>query len=232
MIDYELEECHPQAAQALFQDITSPAAELGDRITLALAGRKKEEEELARYRDDSDLSLGMHTRIALTMILGGMWAALPLAKHFVFASTKPSYTQLSVVTTVFTLVTLGLFYWARESMTKTEINRRISRLVLVIFPAHFLLYAGSYMMGLPTQMSEVFIPFVWTLIAIAGVATVEFRLWPLVLTFGCAFLYSVEYPEHRYLAMAISNLAFIAVGVLVWKGPTRASLGMTPRSSD
>jgi serine/threonine-protein kinase len=224
LIQYELAQHHPEAAKALFRDIKERDPKLGERIADAIESRRLEDEELARFRDDSDVRFGTRTRIALTIILGCLWSSLAFLKHYHFDGVAPSYAELFVVTGVFAGLVLGLFFWARRSMRKTEMNRRISRLVLIVFPAHLVLFTGAQAMGMAPATAEVFNMLLWSVVAMAGAATLDVRFWPLALAYAGTFVYSATHPEHRYLAMAAGTMAFVMVGLVVWNGPTKTSL--------
>tara|TARA_R110002096_G_scaffold16898_9_gene57977 strand:- start:103348 stop:105126 length:1779 start_codon:yes stop_codon:yes gene_type:complete len=230
LIEYELSQQHPEAAKALFRDIKTPDPKLGERIADAIESRRLEEEELARFRDDSDVRFGTRTRIALTLILGGLWSGLALLKHYYFDGVAPSYPELFAVTGFFAAVVLGLFYWARRSMRRTEMNRRISRLVLIVLPAHVVLFTGAQVMGMPPATAEIFNMLLWAIVAMAGAATLDARFWPLALAYAATFVYAASHPEHRYLAMAAGTLAFVIVGLVVWNGPTKTSLDAPSKS--
>ena len=78
------------------------------------------------------------------------------------------------------------------------------------------------MMGMPPGTAEVFNMLLWAVISMAAAATLNFRFWPMALFYGGTFVYSANYPEHRYLAMAAATIGFVIIGIWIWKAPASA----------
>jgi serine/threonine-protein kinase len=223
MVEYELKQGHATAAQGLYQEIHDAPKELGDRITEAIASRHEEQEELARFRDNSDWRLGLKTRLGLITMLGFVWTAMPLARHFDQSMwISLSYRNWYLLTLALALLAVGAWFWARDSMSKTDLNRRLSATLLSLFPTQLVLYAGANMMDMTIIRAEILMIFLWGVLLSAATATIDKRFFVSALTYGAAFLFAIKNPELRYIAMAVSNGALVATGLYIWPRERKA----------
>lgn len=220
MIEYELSRGHARAAHAILQELEAPPEALRGRVEESLAELMAEQEELARFRDDTDLAIGNRTRLFLTMLLGTIWTGLPLAEHALdIGFWHRNYEGMILSTLGLGALAGGLFYWARDSLTKTQFNRRISLCLGTLFPMQIVLFAGARMMELPYPLAEQLMVFLWATIAANAAATVEHRLLPSAIGYIAAFFVTVSLPEYRFLAMAAGNLTFLLNGMYIWQMP-------------
>ncbi len=223
MIDYELSRGNAEAARGLLHEMHEPPTELQLRVDEALATQARESDELARFREDVDLNLGRQTRLVLTLVLGSLWTLMPLVEHvFGTAVWRNSFPRMCGTTIVLWLLCLGFWVWARESLTRTVINRRITLTVMVIFPSQLLLFAGASALKMPYVSAEILMVLLWAVVATSAVLTVERRFWPTMLAYACAFLFATHEPHYRFLAMAAANAIFTGNGLVIWCGRRQA----------
>ncbi len=217
MAEYELRLGNATAAHGLLQEIHNAPKELSERIAQAIAHRQKEQEELARFRDNSDWRVGLRTRFFLIALLGFSWVTLPLAMQL-YPESMPdrTYNNWYAVTSGLFLFSVTAWWWARESMLKTELNRQLSAMLCSVFPTQLLLYAGADMMDLPVQQAEVLMVFLWTVLLSASVATIDRRFFFVALVGSGAFLLAIKHQDQRFLAMSVTNVVLVATGLYIW----------------
>jgi len=217
IIEYELAQGNPNAAHSVLTELTTPAPELSDRVQQAQHKQHSELAELEKYRDDSDLTVGSRTRIFIIAILGFAWTITPLLKDGLQVEWfMATYTGMTVITGTFMLVTSALWFWARESLTKTLINRRMCAAMAALFPCQFLLFAGGSLMGMPVLSAQLLMIFVWTLIASIVVVTIDKRFLPVAICYAAAFLIASRWPEYRFYLMSAGNLVLTIVAIYIW----------------
>ncbi len=217
VIEFELAEGNPHAAQSIFSELTSPPEGLAKRIEDAQRRQREELAELGQYRDDSDSSLGSRTRIFLITILGLSWTITPMLKHlWAVDRLLSTYLGMTLITGFFMILTGALWFWARESMSLTLINRRYSLALLALFPCQFLLFAAGSLMDISIVQAQQLMLFVWTMCAVGVVTAVDVRFVPVALGYAVALLVAARYPELRFFAMSGGNLVLTATAIVIW----------------
>jgi hypothetical protein len=127
MVELELREGDPDAAQRLLAELPSPPIELRERIERARTIKRSDEETLQRLKQDHDPSRGRRTRWALGLALGIVWTILPFGAQIFYSlgwSGELSQRQ-GMVSTGILLSSLALAAWKRGPMMSTAINRRL-----------------------------------------------------------------------------------------------------------
>jgi serine/threonine-protein kinase len=218
LIDYELAKGNPQAAQSLFRDMESPPAGVEERIAEALRKKESEKAELAQFRTDRDFSVGLRTRIFVIIVLGFLWTLTPLLAEIKGGNAWPmaSYRNMIITTTVFFGIVLAMWFWARESLQSTMVNRQLSRTLGMVFPLLITLFAGANMMGLDRVLVAPLMIFVWMAALTTVVGTIDHRFWPVLVGYFVAFLVTCANIELRYFAMAGGNFTLMCTGVYLW----------------
>jgi hypothetical protein len=173
---------------------------------------------------DMDPRIGHRTRMALTAMFGLTWTLLPMAASRLERDMPLARTHLGHVgwTAVLLGVSLAVAYWARDSMMKTALNRRMLAAALFALTAQMLLQLGAAMLGIPARAATVLHFFLWFSVAAMLTIGVERRLFPMALGYLAAFLLGARFPEKRYLLMAGSNLIMTLTVIFAWPAATRA----------
>lgn len=218
MIEYELGQGDPRAAESLLVEQGVPPASLRARIDDALEeveAKRARAEELAR---DHDISAGARTRTFLAVVLGIAWTGAPLLAAFK-ADTfgYETHTNMTMWCVGFLLIIGGLGTWARESMMKSVINRRIFTTLMFLFTAQAMLNVAFGSVGLPAQLTQVTHIFLWFVVGSMVAITIDWRLFAGAVGYFIAFMVAVHEPELRYHAMAASNFTVMINCVVVWR---------------
>src|SRR5690606_2010575 len=152
MIDYEIERDRPQAAATLLAGlagiIEAPAASKV-RIEAARRNRESALEHAALVARERDPKIGQRTRLFVGAIFGTAWWIIPLVRGIQGVDPRTeSYEQLLWIAYAFFGVAVVFYYWARESMRKTAINRGTMATLLVFLVSQILF-------GLIAQYAEI-----------------------------------------------------------------------------
>jgi serine/threonine protein kinase len=132
VIEHELATGDPRSAKGWLAEVASPPDGLHARVNSATAAYEAEVERLRRLAIDHDRTVGTRTRTFLIAVLGGLWTLIPLIgvaqlSRGAVVMTHDHHLRLSLM---FTGVGLALFLWARDTLTKTQVNRRAALSVL------------------------------------------------------------------------------------------------------
>jgi len=128
-----------------------------------------------------------------------------------------SHGVLLLWTAGFLVFVLGLGYWARDSLSKTVVNRRAFASAVFLFVAQAAMVIGAWDLGLSVVQTEVLVMYLW--IAISGMVAigVDRRLAPSTLGYVLAALAASRWSEYRFYAMSAANLVFTINAVWHWK---------------
>jgi eukaryotic-like serine/threonine-protein kinase len=225
MIEYELGDGDPRAAAVLAGGLDAVPPALATRIAdaaRAQAAARERAHELEKIGGDYDFSVGRRTRVVLSAVAGTIWTVLPLALRP--TALYESYSGMLLAPVGLLVVMSGLAIWARESMSKTAINRALVKSVLLTMVSQIALHAGTWLVGMPVHMSQTLDLFAWFVIAAMLSLTIDRRLLPGALGYLAGFFAACARPELVYLAMAGSNFVLTVTMVGVWRArrPARA----------
>jgi hypothetical protein len=218
VIDHELVEGSPTAAAILLREVSSAPVDVSERVKRAVEERSREDERLRRLEGDLDPAVGSRTRAFLVGGFGLGWTVTPLVGWLCAARLgRVSYWDSTIVpTALFLCIALLAFAWARETLTKTALNRRLSQTFGLYFLAQLLLGLGGWLAGIsPEHMHLVFV-FAWGLTyTLLAVWTERWFALPAVLC-GATFLVSSGFPRLIYPLMSLDNFLVTVVLVRVW----------------
>jgi serine/threonine-protein kinase len=216
MVEYELDHGDPQVAATLAGRAEGLPAELVERLTRAVERRRAGLDELVQRRRDFDLRIGERTRVFVISILGGVWTATPFLAQFVFGpgdERSPSYLAVPIVSLV---ILAGLAIWARESLTRTHVNRTVVATLAIALIAQLMLMLGGVLMGLSYYDSTALLPLVWAVLVAMGALTFEPRAAPIAVSYALGFFAAAALPQWRFLVIGVCNLVFVVVLLIAW----------------
>jgi tRNA A-37 threonylcarbamoyl transferase component Bud32 len=214
MVEHELAAGDPGAASTLVADLHETRPALVERVAAAKRARDEEHARLSRQAGDYDPNTGTRTRTALGLVLGVLWTALPLVQHrYAYLSSAPRY-MVAMAAQIALLLALGR--WARDTLRRTAFNRRIAATVLFAFVAQLTLAAGAWVMALPLGVLSTMFVFLWFVLAAHVAIVLDRRMAPMAAGYLVAFFVAARWPDWRWIAMSLSNLALtlnvVAVG--------------------
>jgi serine/threonine-protein kinase len=218
VIEHELAEGSPATAATLLREVSTPPPEVASRVKAALEAQSVEDERLRRMEGDLDPTVGGRTRAFIMALFGLAWTVSPLGGWaYAMHAGRVSYFDVTVLPAlVFTVLGLGAYIWARETLTKTALNRRLSQTFALYFAAQCILSAGGWFAGFsPTHIHMVLL-FAWGLMyTLLAVWTERWFALPAA-TCALTFLVASAFPSLVYGLMSLDNLVLTIVVVKVW----------------
>lgn len=215
MVEHELEHGDPQVAATLAGRAEGLPAELVERLQRAVERRRAGLDELAQRRRDFDLRIGQRTRVFVVSLLGLIWTGVPFVAQFAIPRDVASTTYLFVPIASLLLL-IGLAIWARESLSRTRVNRTIVAALALALIAHLLLTLGCPLMGLSYYDALALLPMVWAVFVAMAALTFEPRATPIAVTYTIGFFAAAALYEWRFLVIGLCNLVFLVVLVIAW----------------
>lgn len=223
MVEYELALADPRAAKRLLVELADPPADLRARVDAELRRFEADKQRVARLEAmgrDLDFAVGQRTRSFLAIVIGGAFTVFPL-----LAQVGPSrfaitdHLSLMAWSLVFLLVIGAFFLWARESMTKTAINRRITASICFLLVAQIAFLYGARELGLEVVKAQVLLLLLWFASCGMTMIAIDARFFPATLGYLAAFVAATQLPEQRWWLAAASNGLLTINAVWVWRPP-------------
>lgn len=211
MIERELDHGRPAAAHPLLGELAEPDAELAARVDAALAEEARRRAEAEHLRAQHDPGIGTRTRSFFALVFGGVWTIVPLTGAYPAPFERAVYGQVALLVMAF-----GFLYWARESMMRTVVNRRIGVMLIATLLETIALQGMLAAMDAPWDLTLALIPFGWALMTVATVLAAERLLWPSLLAFLAASVATAVWPDGHRWFYAAANGTLCLNGVAVW----------------
>jgi hypothetical protein len=217
--EFELED-DPRAAVALLGELDDPPAALLARARMAAAAAASRHSELEKLDRLHDAAIGTRTRFFITMVLGVIFTVTPMIVAMNPAMMPTSHRDLVLWSVGLLGLMLAFGVWARESLRKTLINRRVFAAGVFLFVSQGVLMLAARAMGLTILQAEQLMMFLW--FALAGMAAIgiDRRLSPMAVGYGVAFCLVVAYPDWLHYLMSASNFVFLVNTTWQWRPAT------------
>lgn len=217
MVEHELELGDPQVAAKLAARAEGLPPALLDRVEQAVQRRRAGLDELAQRRRDQDLSIGQRTRLFVIAVLGLIWCSTPFLEQFVFGQGRDgdsfAYVGLPIVSLT---ILAGLRIWARDSLTRTRVNRVVVASLALSLVAQLMLMLGGSLMGVSYYDSTLWLPLLWSVIVAMIALTFEPRATIIAISYGLGFFAAAMWPQWRFLVVGVCNVVFVVVLVIAW----------------
>jgi serine/threonine-protein kinase len=217
VIGHELEGGDPLTAATLLREVEAAPPDLPARIEAATRARAEQDARLRRLEADHDPRIGTRTRTFIGAVFGSAWMAIPLVGFWrQLHGEGPTYTHALTLSGALLLLGLAFFAWARETLTKTQFNRRIAATLAAQLTLQMVLAAGAYLAGISPAHLMLLLLFTFSLTE--GLMAIWVERWfalPAVAAV-LAFLVAAARPDLVFPAMSAQNLVFTVVLVRFW----------------
>jgi len=226
MVDYELSLGDADAAAGLLDELDSPPDELSRRVDEARQAQESEQRRLAALEElgeDLDAAVGLRTRWILAGILGVLWTLAPLVLTQVVEIQTDRYWPGVVAPGLYLVLLFGMGVYARRSMMRTAINRRVLATVAVALVSQIAMSLGGMQLGTSVHHIQIMTMFMWSAVTGMAAVTIDRRLFPAalgyLLTFGVAVLFAVH-TFHVLWAMSAGHLITTINVLAIWRPRT------------
>jgi hypothetical protein len=218
VVEDELVEGDGASAATLLRDVSVPHAELAARVEASIRARAVEDERLHKLEADHDPRVGTRTRSFLGIGFGLAWTGSTAGAwlYFVHGPHVSNFWATIFPSLFFLAAGLPVFAWARETLTRTLLNRRVSRTVGVFLILQTALGVGASLLDLHWQVTHLLWLFLWAIIYAMVAVWGEPWFGVLAVTCTVSFLVGCAYPDAVYGLMTGNNLIFTVVVAKVW----------------
>lgn len=220
MARWELSRDEPGTAAALLEALPDPPTELLAEVRRAEVRRRERHAELAALRADSDPRVGQRTRLFVLALVGLVWVGTPA----LYGVMRPEvrWWQLLASSFVPLALVLGLGVWARDSLSRTALNRVSWLTMALVPPAQIVLDATAMTLGLTPTDALMLRPALWGAMTAMFAIVMMPRLLPAAAVFAVVSLAGPRWPSALPWTATGANL--VLVGLLFWIWWTPGSL--------
>lgn len=217
VVDHELACGDPGAAAALLREVSAAPADVPARVEAATRARAEEEERLRRLEQDFDPTVGTRTRTFVIAMFGVLWTALPLLGWLeVSRGGVETHLHPIVASVGFLVLGVGFRIWARESLSKTALNRRLGATLGLQLVLQIVLALAAWRMGLSPTQSQTLLIFTWALTEALLAVWVERWFAAPAAVSALSLLAAATWPSLHYPIMSFDNAVLTYVLVRVW----------------
>ncbi len=218
MIELEITEGDPRAAAVLLDDLPEPRPVLVERVESAKKAREEEERRHAALAKDLDPSVGRRTRVFTGVIMAATWTIGPLVAWAIALRWPDVDSHAGTIAFTLGLGAFGaaLGYWARDSLSRSAINRSLVGVVTVTIAAQFFLFCGAWLGGVSNAHAHLVLLMIWAISVAMVTVALERRFWPSILGYVVGFFVVAWDPRLRFLVNATTNGILLVNTFLVW----------------
>ncbi len=223
MVDYELSLGDADAAAALLDQLQAPPGELTTRVAEARQAQESERRRLAALEElgeDFDAAVGLRTRWRLAGVLGALWTLAPLTLTQVVDLHSDQYWPGVIAPGLYLVLLTGMGVWARDSMMRTAINRRVMATIAVALVGQIVMTLGGAALTVSVHHIQVMTIFLWAVVASMAAIAIDRRLFPSAMgylaTFGGAAVLAHNTFEVLW-AMSAGHLVTTINVLSIWR---------------
>ncbi len=222
MISHQLDDGDPRAASTLMAELEQPPADLVARLA-ELERREEEErrrvERLRQMEQDLDPSVGLRTRAFMMLSLAVLYSAMPLVMGFLERRglAKFDLWMLGASLSTFALFAAGFYYWARDTLRKTLVNRSLVASMFTLVASLAVFLGGCALLGVDAHMA---MPLIYLIFAVAlgqVAANIDRRIFPAAAVFALTFILSALFRGAMFEIVSAGNLAGCLCAALAWR---------------
>lgn len=208
---HELARGRTGAAELLLSELQDPPEDLVGNLEAFVAAREAERQRLQRLEKDLDPRIGQRTRIFVVALVVAMWALGPI---FNVPELDQPLTWGNVGrATGKLLFVLGLVYWARDSLSRSVLNRNVAFSVVGIQATMIFATTGQLLLGMTARDSNTLDLMLYTGMAAVGTVAVSPVLVISAVAFGLSFVLSALYPD---LVVPLTTGSVLLLGASVF----------------
>jgi eukaryotic-like serine/threonine-protein kinase len=212
MATHELDHGDARAAAVLISELSTTNAALSERLGAVEREAAEKRNRLERFERDQDVVAGQLTRTVFMTFLGIAWSAIPIVVD-VFDLVKIDHPTSFAIPLVMLAFVVGFGVWARDSMTKSAINRGILVTVIVGCLMHATTEAIGWATDLALPQTHMMSLSMW--VGAGGIASVymDRSLVVPTLAFVGALVVTVVAPPQRFIAMSVATFTMFGVAM-------------------
>ena len=204
------------AAAAHLALVSAPPPALVADVERARVRAERDAAEATRLLADHDPGAGIRTRAFLSLVLGLLITLAPMGAHLFHRDA--TMVEVAVGTTLVMAAMAGMWVWARDSLSKSLLNRSMIRGLIATPAVHLAMIGGASLLGLDAATVVVFFPLNAAIITALFAIILDAWLAIPGAVYLLAFFGAASFPALRWVILSGANAALLATVLLRW-GP-------------
>lgn len=222
MVDKALAAGDAPGAHALLRELPDPPAALAERVRAALHAREAEAARLRQVEAQLDPRLGQRTRMFVVAVMGAVWCGSPLLGWWTGWPVRYPGAVHHTALLAGMVAVLGI--WARDSMSRSTVNRRIVAILAALPLGQFGCILLGWMQDLDPLQTAAWVVGWWGALALTLTVAVDRRALPATLGFALASALTAHRPAWFLPVAALANLLVIGNVGWIWLPDAWATL--------
>jgi hypothetical protein len=218
VVAWELAHGTAEAAASAVAELRDAPLELRARVEAAREAQASRAARLTALERDLDPSIGRRTRAFVALLMGLLWTTTPLLLGHLearYGALEPrSWYAFSVLMIG---VTFAVTHWARESLLRSLVNRRVIAIARLTFALQLSLELVSTVMRISHDAALVLHLFVWFASASAFAVFFERRLWPTAIGYFVCMVLGAMRPDLYWSLAALGNFVMLVNATSSWR---------------
>ena len=215
VIEWELSHERLEAAELLLEELSEVDPKLMQQMEHLRERKKQAQQKLRHYEVTTSETIGIRTRafIILLTVLG--WLAFPVW-HLIW-QVEYTYAHLHIQTAGIWVWILAIGYWARNTLSTTDINRRVYSIFLGEPLMHLVSDLCAWSIDWSAQEAWMLRFVVWNTMMLCYALIDDIKFLPLALGYSVMTIAVFQSPEYMdWMAISINGFLLFAL-VLIWR---------------
>lgn len=203
LIEWAFKEQLLETAALTLKYLRKEEPQYAKRIQEAINQEKQKAENLRKLAITHSETIGVKTRTFVMVLVGLGWITFPLS-IWLF-DLEMSYRNLHIQTGTMLIWLFAIGIWARQSLSKTDLNRKTYGILLMEPLMHLVADLAAYSTGWPADTAWSLRFIVWTTMLTSYALLVETRLIWAAAIYATLTLLIFVFPENTHLFAILSN---------------------------
>lgn len=218
VIAWELANGTADGAAAALAQLEDAPPDIAARVAEAQRTQQARAARLTALERDLDPAVGRRTRVFVSLLLGLLWTVIPLVMWRFQDRVGWGRPRLMYGFTISQVaLTYALTTWARESLQKSLVNRRVIASARMMFAWQLALELIVVLAAVPYQTSFVLHLFVWFASAASFALFVEPRMWPSAGGYLVGTILAALFPAWAWPIASITNAVLMMNAMWAWR---------------
>jgi len=212
---YELDQGDPRAAAVHMGEMRRPDPTLLARLGAAEEARAEADRQAAAHAIDNDPTTRQRTRIFVFSALMLLWTILPLVSWW--SDTELTLQRLLTTHLISLCASSALLWWARDSLSRSALNRGVSQALIIVHMALVLGDLGGLATGATAFQVFLFEHLAFAVLAAASHALLGTAALLVSAAYVVVFLVTSARPDLTLPMTGATNLIVALIAFFVWK---------------
>jgi hypothetical protein len=220
-LEHDLAHDELESALLVLGDLGAGRPELAEKLSEVrgrVERRRQELEALRALQTGRNLDTGRRTRAFLMTLIGVGAGAIPVVAHLrISAGQATGFTYYELTTAIKLFVGAGLILWARESLSRTQINRQLTAILAMVGLWELATWLFVEELGNPIEHALFINLATFFLVSGTVSVTVDRRMAFPTLVYGVGAIVAGARPHWIHLCLGLTHFFASMTAAFIWR---------------